>query len=101
MTDAEFLADVTQQSTYNLTREEFERLVGLARIGAAVNASKEGQSTPEILAWAENSINEHLADEILILRQALRDGRSLTLKERLLIGKIIDDSALPQPEPIP
>lgn len=36
MTDAEFLADVTQQSTYNLTREEFDRLIALARIGADV-----------------------------------------------------------------
>lgn len=33
MSDDEFLADVMQQNTYDLTREEFERLVGLARKG--------------------------------------------------------------------
>ena len=36
MTDDEFLADVTQQNCYDITREEFERLVKLARIGASV-----------------------------------------------------------------
>ena len=36
-------------------------------------------------------IGPELDDYIIVIRAALRDGRPLTLKERLFVGKILDE----------
>lgn len=59
MTNAEFLADITQQSTYNLTREEFDRLIALARIGAVPLTAAPGAVWKDCVHCGARNDREH------------------------------------------